>query len=338
MSSDDELPLSVGDIMLWYSELSVLKVCIPPEEPFFTIPMVVAKKTDVRMVFGRVALEKDESWQLTWLQGGRAQRRLLEAFYIFVSDQPAVAKRASKCKRFIVAIQYALAPSLEGKAEILDYDRYPVYSITLRPSVIPSAQPEDYLSLCMRPAAGLTYGLNISGDFTSVQALNSLSYIKVGFETMVNLFIKLLCEKGYDFTAQKDRLLCYKLFMDYCYVALDFEKELERIENLEGPLHEIAMEDGTVLELGKECIIAPEVLFDPGLVGLDEDSILAIFEPTGNFIGIPNSFILAGGCAPRLKGLSERIQQEIMNDKIADSQFNIIKANIREDALRWYEA
>eukprot|EP00510_Aplanochytrium_minuta_P001073 CAMPEP_0184020986 /NCGR_PEP_ID=MMETSP0954-20121128/9661_1 /TAXON_ID=627963 /ORGANISM="Aplanochytrium sp, Strain PBS07" /LENGTH=182 /DNA_ID=CAMNT_0026302923 /DNA_START=381 /DNA_END=929 /DNA_ORIENTATION=- len=164
-------------------------------------------------------------------------------------------------------------------------------------------------------------------------------YVKVGFDTVVNLFIKLLCEKGYNFTTAQDRLFCQKLVMDYCYVALDFEKELERIDNLDGPLHEITLEDGTVLELGKECIIAPEVLFNPGLVGMDEKSIMSLFQQY-EFMAQPAfpPLILVGGCAPALNGLGERIQLELQRmKKNSVDPINILKSNIHEDVTRWLE-
>jgi len=74
-----------------------------------------------------------------------------------------------------------------------------------------------------------------------------LGYIKVGFDSIVNLFMKLLSEKGYNFTDTRDRLFCRKLVMGICYVSLDVEKELERIENFDVPVHKIVTNEARVL-------------------------------------------------------------------------------------------
>lgn len=334
--------MSEDKVLLLYSELSVLKVCIPPEEPFFSIPMVVARKEGKAMVFGFKALAKDESWQLTWLQGGKAQRGLISPLFRFVYRHPIVQKHIPQCRYLLVAFPFVLSQRGEHNGESFEYDTVPAYGFPFR--LIPSSHPEDDLCLFARAGWGTCYSLNISGDFTSLRSMNSYplptsTFIKVGFDTIVNLFIKLLCEKGYDFTAPRDRLFCQDLVMDYCYLALDFEKELERIENLDKPLYEITLEDGTVLELGKECIMAPEVLFNPALVGIDGEGIKIFLEnelllrldhvPTVRF---------AGGCAPRLKGLEKRILHELgtMDKNLFQNRVKIVRTNRMEDVTRWY--
>jgi len=187
--------------------------------------------------------------------------------------------------------------------------------------------------------------LNIATEFTCIRRSESElgyfsanSFIKIGIDSIVNLFIKLLCEKGYDFTSSENRLLCQSLVMEYCYVATDFEKELERIQNLDEPLHEVEMEDGTVLELGKECIIAPEVLFNPGLVGMDEANVMSLFERE-DFRSCSRNIplILTGRFCPHLKGFRERIQHELesANVRFAEKPINFVDSNIGEDILRF---
>jgi len=333
--------MSAAKTLFLYAELGVLNVCIAPEEPFYTIPMVSASKRGEDLVFGKDALEKDESWQLTWLQGGAAPKTLLEQLYSFVFLQPAVQNAEAKCKIVVVAFPYTLVSlpdknedCLESHPEIFISDGIPlrVYAVT-----------EDVLSTSQCRYDGARICLNVSGDFTNLRRFqrwgtifSHAEYIRVGLDTMVNLFIKLLCEKGYNFTTPKDRLFCHKLVMDYCYVALDFDKELERIEKLDGPLHEITLEDGSILELGKECIMATEVLFKPGLVGMDEESIMSLFKKQGYLL---SPLVFAGGCASDLKGLGERLQLELqaMTKNLFDDPFTIVKTNLRQDATHWID-
>jgi len=312
-----------------YGELGNLKICILPEEPFLTIPMVSAHKEGEELVFGNKALEKDESWQLVWLRNAYTQSKLFEPFLLFVFSRTKMEEAIGKCSIIFGTFKYVFSAwkvprSMKGL--LISVDR---------------------LSVAARNEFDIRYSLNIYADSSGMRCSNRddgypyhCSGCKVGFDTIVNLFMKLLCEKGYNFTGQRDRLFCQKLVMDYCYVALDFEKELAEIEDMEAPLHEITMEDGTILELGKECIIAPEVLFNPGLVGMDNRSCMSLFQKIG-YVSLPHSppLILTGGCASALNGLGERIQRELeaMDEKYIDEPVQFIKANVREDALRYVE-
>jgi len=339
--------MSGDDALLLYAEQGVLKVSVSLKKPFFVIPLVSASKQGEDMVFGNDALEKDESWELTWLQGGKDQRRYFEALYYFVVRQPAVRKVLRKCKSIVCAYRYVLALGQNEAEEFFDYDDYvppltaslpDVYDIKMYTAC------EDELFVFGRvELGGARYGFIISGHFTSIWCCLRMNgfgmikcYVNIGFDTIVNLFIKLLCEKGYDFTARHNRFFCQKLVLDYCYVALDFEKELERIENLDGPLHEITLEDGTVLELGKECIIATEVLFNPGLVGMDESNILSLLQEE-EFPSLLHyaPIFLAGEWAPALQGLDERILREL--DLLGENPIErtIIKSNMQEDVMRY---
>jgi len=333
-------PMSERPFLFLYRDLGALKICIPPGEVFFSVPMVVASRQEMGLVYGNEALAADNSWQLTWLEGSVGELEIFRSFFDFVFQQPVVLRNIEKCDDLLLAFDPVLVAS---------YNIHKEYFQELSTSLfLPSlannySRETDYLSLFGRNEIGVRYGLIIRGDYTRMRHCSGIYdlaypkvYVKVGFDTMVNLFIKLLCEKGYDFTVAKDRLLCYNLVMDCCYVALDFDKEMERIEKLDEPLHEITMEDGTVLELGKECIVAPEVLFNPGLAGIDEDGIMSLFRiyDVAALSALP-PLILSGGCATSLNGLSERIQKEFTKGKNVDLQ--IMKSNPKEDALRWHE-
>jgi len=333
--------MSGNSTLIIYGELGVLKLCVGLEDPFYTIPLVTAKKHGESRVFGKPALEKDETWEVTWLKGGEAQKGKFMGFFFFVFQQSEVQERVEECKFSVVVIDPALSPnSIEPQ---LSWSTIHVNMLPARLRVRILYGGNTSLLRFERDGMDRALKLDVLGDFTCSgytqwrgRRYSNSGVVTVGFDTIVNLFIKLLCEKGYDFTVAKDRLLCYNLVMDCCYVALDFDKEMERIEKLDEPLHEITMEDGTVLELGKECIVAPEVLFNPGLAGIDEDGIMSLFRiyDVAALSALP-PLILSGGCATSLNGLSERIQKEFTKGKNVDLQ--IMKSNPKEDALRWHE-
>mmetsp|Transcript_8887 Transcript_8887/g.11575 ORF Transcript_8887/g.11575 Transcript_8887/m.11575 type:complete len:131 (-) Transcript_8887:163-555(-) len=86
--------MSELDCLFLYSEQCILNVCVAPSQPFLSIPMVTASKKGEDRVFGKEALEKDETWELTWLQDGIGQSDMFQAFFLFVYQKPSVQKNA----------------------------------------------------------------------------------------------------------------------------------------------------------------------------------------------------------------------------------------------------
>eukprot|EP00510_Aplanochytrium_minuta_P000443 CAMPEP_0184008414 /NCGR_PEP_ID=MMETSP0954-20121128/1959_1 /TAXON_ID=627963 /ORGANISM="Aplanochytrium sp, Strain PBS07" /LENGTH=215 /DNA_ID=CAMNT_0026287519 /DNA_START=386 /DNA_END=1029 /DNA_ORIENTATION=+ len=215
--------MSKNNVLFLYPELGILKVCIVPAEPFYTIPLIAATKDGEEIAFGEDALEKDESWELNWLQGGKAQKDLFIALFRFVFLQPQVLKAEAKCNKILVAIQCALRTFRSGTGDYLDSNADHVFSFkTLLPT---NSCSESFLASSAVEGNHSRFSLNILEDHTSMRYFRpwgtmrwSTRYVIVGVGAVVNLFIKLLCEKGYSFTDTRDRLLCYKLVMDYCYV------------------------------------------------------------------------------------------------------------------------
>mmetsp|Transcript_10419 Transcript_10419/g.13679 ORF Transcript_10419/g.13679 Transcript_10419/m.13679 type:complete len:357 (-) Transcript_10419:144-1214(-) len=336
-------------VLLLHGCYGYLEVSIAPSAPFLTMPMVVAQKKDARNnYYGWEALMKDETWTHTWLQSEPSHHHLLREFFSEVFQCHDVLNAGFKCQEIVIVLPQYLGPL----GHISYYYKY-IERIT--PLAFPIQNvyhaSEVFLSSVTREYLGSRYSMNICGDFTAINccedeiAFHTFNmFTKVGFYAIVNLFIKLLSEKGYNLTELKDRIFCHKLIMDYCYVALDFEKELERIENLDGPLHEVEMKDGTVLELGKECIVATEVLFNPRLAGMDVDGIMSLFRkklpdlrpfPPALLKETGFTLILAGSFTPVVKGLRERIQLELekRNDSFVSDPGNFFLSNIGEDAL-----
>lgn len=143
-----------------YPERGVLKVCIPPEEAFFSTPFVVARRTELVLAFGNEALDKDERWRLTWLQGGKAQVELFRAFFQFVFEQPAVRKKVRRCKKILVVSQNILVPASNGRKEFFSTN-HPVSSLLPKLSLKVYSSSLEGLSLSGRSELGKRYCLNI---------------------------------------------------------------------------------------------------------------------------------------------------------------------------------
>ena len=155
--------------------------------------------------------------------------------------------------------------------------------------------------------------LNLTADFTNLVFRQERGYIiGPGLDTIVNSFIKMLCLKGYDLTDEDGQAFCRDLVLKYCYIAVDLESEVQLLERKGGVLHEIISPDGTTIELGRECFLTPECIFDPSLVGLSDAGVAAHFyELSERFQeGDEIPVLLCGYFIEGLVGFGERLQSE----------------------------
>ncbi|XP_031622283.1 actin-related protein 5 [Contarinia nasturtii] len=92
------------------------------------------------------------------------------------------------------------------------------------------------------------------------------------------------------------------------------------------------------LHLGLESIRAPELLFQPSMIGISEagitetiDYVLKQFSPEDQLLLAQNIF-LTGGCA-NFKGLKERLNREMMQIRPFQTAYNVVVAkNVNLDA------
>jgi len=178
--------------------------------------------------------------------------------------------------------------------------------------------------------------LNLSTDFTNLVHNESYSgnVAGPGFVDLVNYFIKLLCIKGYDLTSAEGQAFCRDLVLKYCYVASDLESEMMRLEEKGGVLHEVKSPVGSIIELGKECFLAPECLFDPGLVGLSNAGVAAcLHDISESFTGASEiPVLLCGYFVEGLPGFEARLRREI-TELDADINLKVQTASSLEEGV-----
>ena len=80
---------------------------------------------------------------------------------------------------------------------------------------------------------------------------------------------KYLAEDGYQFQSTGEREIVRQIKEKNCYVALDFEQEMEAFRENPEKKKEVELPDGQKIKIGDIMIRTPECLFNPGMIGKD---------------------------------------------------------------------
>ena len=140
----------------------------------------------------------------------------------------------------------------------------------------------------------------------------------IGGRDITDYLRRLLRQRGYSLTSSAEREIVKDIKEKYCYIALDPTKEQKLAETMEGMEKAYTLPDGETLTISTERFMAPEMFFNPGLIGSEEQSLHEQVYQAVQACDIDlrrdlySNIVLSGG-STMFPGLKERMHKELVD-------------------------
>lgn len=160
---------------------------------------------------------------------------------------------------------------------------------------------------------GVTHIVPISDGYIFQHAVTRLD---VAGRDLSNHFIKLAGERGYTFTTTSEMNIVRDIKEKLCYVALDFQKELQIASQSSATEKQYELPDGQIVTLESERFRCAEAMFLPSLLGIESQGIHELTYSSIMKCSIDSrknlyeNIVIVGGNT-MFPGMKERLQKEM---------------------------
>eukprot|EP00924_Labyrinthula_sp_SR-Ha-C_P009324 snap_masked-scaffold_2-processed-gene-20.13-mRNA-1 protein AED:0.03 eAED:0.03 QI:0/-1/0/1/-1/1/1/0/378 len=166
--------------------------------------------------------------------------------------------------------------------------------------------------LILESGDGVTHVVPIYFGYTIPHAILRMN---IGGRDVTDYLNRLLNQRGYTFNTSAEKEVVRSIKEESCFVSSDFEAELKNNECFNSIIS-FELPDGNKINFGDESFIAPELLFQPRLIGREDKGIVEfIFEslmrcPIDIRRDFYYSIILTGGNT-MFKGFADRVSKDL---------------------------
>jgi len=146
---------------------------------------------------------------------------------------------------------------------------------------------------------------------------HAISRLGIAGKDLTEYLMRILKERGHDFTSPSDKEIVQDIKKKVAYVAVDFEAEMAKVEESSASIDaNYELPDGQIITVGSERFRCSEVLFQPNMLGKERDGIHKLVKESTKKCNkdiqrdMYETIVLAGG-STMFKNMGERLKKEI---------------------------